>query len=84
MVTLVTLGRLTSSLNENGGSQEAVKNKGSTWVEGDRISSPFLTRKEMIQKNKPFGKLISSASYIFEIFEIQNPANGGLLNREET
>ena len=51
IVTLVTLGRLTDvSLNKNGGSREAVKNKGSVWVEGERIRSPFLTRRKMTQK----------------------------------
>ena len=46
--TLVTLGRLTDvSLNKNGGSREAVKNKGSVWVEGERIRSPFLTRRKI-------------------------------------
>ena len=30
------------SLNNNGGSWEGVKNKGSIWVEGDRTSSPLL------------------------------------------
>ena len=47
-ITLVTLGRLTDvSLNKNGGSREAVKKKGSVWVEGELIRRPFLTRDIM-------------------------------------
>ena len=50
-ITLVTLGRLADvSLNKNGGSREEVENKGSVWVEGERIKIPFLTRKMITQK----------------------------------
>ena len=83
--TLVTLGRLTDvSLNKNGGSREAVKNKGSVWVDEERIRSPFLTRRKITQKPSHSRNKFSLHLIFFEIFEIQNPANWGLLNREET
>ena len=79
-LTLVTLGRLTDvSLNKNGGSREAVKNKGSVWVEGERIRSPFLTRRKMTQKPNHSRNEFSLHLVLFEIFEIQNPVNWGLL-----
>ena len=69
--TLVTLGRLTDvSLNKNGGSREAVKNKGSVWVEGERIRSPFLTRRKMTQKPNHSRNKFSLHLILFEIFEI--------------
>ena len=84
-ITLVTLGRLTDvSLNKNGGPRVAVKNKGSVWVEGERIRSPFLTRRKITQKPNHSRHKFSLHLIFFEIFEIQNPANWGLLNREET
>ena len=74
--TLVTLGRLTDvSLNKNGGSREAVKNKGSVWVEGERIRSLFLTRRKITQKPNLSRNKCSLHLIFFEIFEIQNPAN---------
>ena len=80
-----TIGRLTDvSLNKNGGSWEAVKNKGSVWVEGERIRSPFLTRRKITQRPRHSRNKFSLHLIFFEIFEIQNPANWGLLNREET
>ena len=79
-ITLVTLGRLTDvSLNKNGGSREAVKNKGSVWVEGERIRSPFLTRMKMTQKPNHSRNEFSLHLILFEIFDIQNPVNWGLL-----
>ena len=78
--TLVTLGRLTDvSLNKNGGSREAVKNKGSVWVAGERIRSPFLTRRKITQKPNHSRNEFSLHLVFFEIFEIQNPVNWGLL-----
>ena len=75
-LTLVTLGRLTDvSLNKNGGSREAVKNKGSVWVEGERIRSPFLARRKMTQKPNHSRNKFSLHLISFEIFEIQNPVN---------
>ena len=74
--TLVTLGRLTDvSLNKNGCSREAVKNKGSVWVEGERIRSPFLTRRKITQKPNHSLNEFSLHLILFEIFEIQNPVN---------
>ena len=79
-VTLVTLGRLTDvSFNKNGGSREAVKNKGSVWVEGERIRSPFLTRRKITHKPNHSRNEFSLHLILFEIFEIQNPTNWGLL-----
>ena len=43
IITLVTLGRLTDvSLNKNGGSREAGKNKGPVWVDGERMNFPCI------------------------------------------
>ena len=84
-ITLVTLGRLTDiSLNKNGGSREAVKKKGSVWVEGELIRRPFLTQRKLTQKPSHSRNELSLHLIFFEIFEIQNPANWDLLNREET
>ena len=80
MFTLVTLGRLTDvSLNKIGDSREVVKNKGSVWVEGERIRSPFLTRRKITQKPNHSRNKFSLHLIMFEIFEIENPANWGLL-----
>ena len=80
LCTLVTLGRLTDvSLDKNGDSREGVKNKGSVWVEGFRISSVFLTRREITQKPNHLRNKISLHFILFEIFEIWNPANWSLL-----
>ena len=80
LLTLVTLGRLTGvSLNKNGGSREAAKKQGSVWVEGERIKSPFLTRRKIKHKPNHLRNKFSLHLILFEIFEIQNPANWGLL-----